>query len=571
MQVNNGGTMQARILIVDDEIQITRLISMVLGSDGHQTDVAHTCHDALILIGQQSYDVIFIDIMLDKNQGGLALLKTATTLSPTSRVVMMTGYPDVATATESIRYGAFDYLCKPFDSLQISSITRHAIENRKLQLEREQFRANLEAINRSISDAIIMVDQHLQLQHLNDAALQCGYSTDQLGQAIDQLSTGCNGSCRMALAETVRTGQRQELKRIECRGNGSRPRIVSVIATPTTSEDGDRTGAVAVIRDETELDALERQLQQRSRFHTIIGRAPVMQQLFTRIEALADVTSTVLICGESGTGKELVAQALHECGTRKQKPFIKLNCSALPEGLLESELFGHVRGAFTGAIKDKMGRFQKAHGGTIFLDEIGDISPALQIRLLRVLQEREIERVGDTTPIKIDVRVIAATHRNLQEKVRRGEFRQDLYYRLNVVRLDVPPLRNRLEDLPLLVEHFLQQFSHKFNRTCSSLSEDVLAALRSHSWPGNIRELEHLIEHACILSHSSIITSDDLPTEFFNTVGHRTETNHPQQPHPTIDLQEALRRTQGNRTEAAKLLGISRRTFYRWLEQQTDQ
>ena len=562
--------MAARILIVDDEVSITRLICTVLGSDGYQTDVAHTCHDALTLIADQPYDVIFIDIMLDKAQGGLALLKTAATLSPTSRVIIMTGYPDVATATEAIRHGAFDYLCKPFDSLQISSITRHAIENRRLQLEREQFRANLEAINRSISDAIIMVDQQLHLQHLNDAALQCGYRTDQLGQPIDTLPTGCHGSCRMALAETVRTGQRQELKRIECRGNGSCTRIVSIIATPTTSEDGHRTGAVAVIRDETELDALERQLQQRSRFHTIIGRAPIMQQLFTRIEALADVTSTVLICGESGTGKELVAQALHECGARKQKPFIKLNCSALPEGLLESELFGHVRGAFTGAIKDKMGRFQKAHGGTIFLDEIGDISPALQIRLLRVLQEREIERVGDTSPIKIDVRVIAATHRNLQEKVRRGEFRQDLYYRLNVVRLVVPPLRERLEDLPLLVDHFLHQFSHKFNRTCSSLSEDVLAAFRSHSWPGNVRELEHLIEHACILSKSSIITSDALPAEFFNI----TKTNHEASisaiSNSNMDLQEALRRTQGNRTEAAKLLGISRRTFYRWLEQQSE-
>jgi len=562
--------MAARILIVDDEISITRLICTVLGNDGHQTDLAHTCQDALTLLAGQPYDVIFIDIMLDKAQGGLALLKTATTLSPTSRVVMMTGYPDVATATEAVRCGAFDYLCKPFDSLQISSIARHAIENRRLQLEREQFRANLEAINRSISDAIIMVDQQLHLQHLNDAALQCGYRTDQLGQPIDTLPTGCLGSCRMALAETVRTGQRQELKRIECRGNGSRTRIVSVIATPTTSEDGHRTGAVAVIRDETELDALERQLQQRSSFHTIIGRAPIMQQLFTRIEALADVTSTVLICGESGTGKELVAQALHECGARKQKPFIKLNCSALPEGLLESELFGHVRGAFTGAIKDKMGRFQKAHGGTIFLDEIGDISPALQIRLLRVLQEREIERVGDTTPIKIDVRVIAATHRNLQEKVRRGEFRQDLYYRLNVVRLEVPPLRERLEDLPLLVGHFLQQFSHKFNRTCSSLSEDVLSAFRSHSWPGNVRELEHLIEHACILSQSSIITSDDLPAEFFSIAKLTPEANTLPHPHPDLTIKEVLRRTGGNRTEAAKLLGVSRRTFYRWLEQQTE-
>ena len=296
-----------------------------------------------------------------------------------------------------------------------------------------------------------------------------------------------------------------------------------------------------------------------------------MQQLFTRIEALADVTSTVLICGESGTGKELVAQALHECGARKQKPFVKLNCSALPEGLLESELFGHVRGAFTGAIKDKQGRFQKAHGGTIFLDEIGDISPALQIRLLRVLQEREIERVGDTTPIKIDVRVIAATHRNLQDKVRRGEFRQDLYYRLNVVRLDVPPLRERLEDLPLLVEHFLHHFSQKFNRVCNSISSDVLAALHSHSWPGNVRELEHLIEHACILTQDQVITSGALPAEFFNIVRPGRHTGPAPQPLTSPDLQEALRRSQGNRTEAAKLLGISRRTFYRWLAQQSEQ
>jgi two-component system, NtrC family, response regulator HydG len=561
--------MLARILIVDDEMAITRLISTILTTEGYLPTVAHTRQDALNLLQQQEFDVIFVDIKLDKDQGGLELLRATTSLAPTSRVIMMTGYPDVATASEAVRCGAFDYLCKPFDSQQISSITRHAVENRRLQLEREKFRANLEAINRSISDAIIMVDQTLQLQHINEAAQQCGYHADQLGQPIDTLASGCNGSCRMALAETLRTGQPQELKRIECRGNGSRIRIVSIIATPITSEDGRRTGAVAVIRDETDLDALERQLQQRSRFHTIIGRAPVMQQLFTRIEALADVTSTVLIYGESGTGKELVAQALHECGARKHKPFVKLNCSALPEGLLESELFGHMRGSFTGAIKDKVGRFQKAHGGTIFLDEIGDISPALQIRLLRVLQEREIERVGDTTPIKIDVRVITATHRNLQDKVQRGEFRQDLYYRLNVVRLDVPALRDRLEDLPLLVSHFLQQFSHTFNRNFSSLSEDVLTAMRSHTWPGNVRELEHLIEHACILSQGSVITSAALPTDFFSSTispstGHTSSQT-------TTDLNEALRRTNGNRSEAAKLMGISRRTLYRRLEHQEEQ
>jgi transcriptional regulator with PAS, ATPase and Fis domain len=413
-----------------------------------------------------------------------------------------------------------------------------------------------------------MVDHQLLLQHINEAAHQYGYHIDHMGQRLDLLPGSCHNSCLTALEETLRTGQRQELKRIECPGNGRPTRIVSVIATPILGENGNRTGAVAVIRDETELDALERQLQQRNRFHTIIGRAPVMQQLFTRIEALADISSTVLIYGESGTGKELIAQALHECGARKQKPFVKLNCAALPEGLLESELFGHVRGAFTGAVKDKAGRFQKAHGGTIFLDEIGDISPALQIRLLRVLQEREIERVGDSTPIRIDVRVIAATHRNLQDKVRRGEFRQDLYYRLNVIRLEAPPLRERLEDLPLLVTHFLQQFSRKFNRNYSSLSEEVLAALRSHSWPGNVRELEHLIEHACILSQSSVISSDALPPEFFHTSQPCSDVAASACCSPALDLNEALLRARGNRSEAARLMGISRRTFYRRFELQ---
>ncbi len=559
--------MSARILIVDDEKAITSLISAILTPEGYELLQAQNRYAAEQIFRHQECDVIFCDIRLDDQLGGLDLLRSATAHNPSIKVIMMTGYPDVASATEAIRCGAFDYICKPFDSQQITSITRHAVENRRLQLERRQFRANLEAINRSISDAIIMVDQQLVLQHINDAATGCGYMTDKIGLSLDRLSNGCNGSCRMLLAETLRTGQRRELKRIECRRNGSHTRIVSIITTPTLSEDGKQTGAVAVIRDETELDALERQLQKRSSLHTIIGRAPVMQKLFTRIEALSDVTSTVLICGESGTGKELVAQALHDCGARKNKPFVKLNCSALPEGLLESELFGHVRGAFTGAVKDKTGRFQKAHGGTIFLDEIGDISPAMQIRLLRVLQEREIERVGDTTPIKIDVRVIAATHRNLQEKVRRGEFRQDLYYRLNVVRLDVPALRERLDDIPLLVNHFLEKFSRKFDRIFSSISEDLLGHLLQHTWPGNVRELEHLIEHACIMSQSSMLTVESLPPEFSMRSRQPVPIHEmPLTVQPKLTLQEALAAAQGNRTEAAKLMGISRRTLYRWMD-----
>lgn len=560
--------MAAMILVVDDDAAITRLISTIITAEGHQALTAASCKQAEELLQQHEFAMMFVDIRLGTPQGGLDLLTTVTEQHPAVKVVVMTGHPDVATASEAVRRGAFDYLCKPFDSQQISSSVRHALENRRLQLEREQYRANLEAINRSISDAIIMVNHQLQIQYSNEAARHCGFSQETLGTELATFTPGCRGTCRMALAETVRTGQRQELKRVECRAGGTL-KIISVIATPTVDDKGFRSGAVAVIRDETELDTLERCLQQRSRFHTIIGRAPAMQRLFTLIEALSDVTSTVLICGESGTGKELVAQALHECGSRRNRPFVKLNCAALPEGLLESELFGHVRGAFTGAVKDKTGRFQKAHGGTIFLDEIGDISPALQIRLLRVVQEREIERVGDSKPIKIDVRIITATHQNLEEKVRRGEFRQDLYYRLNVIRLDVPPLRERLEDIPLLAAHFLHQFSHKFQRSFSNLSDEVQSLLFSHHWPGNVRELEHLLEHACILSQGSVITSAALPPAFATQGTYPNQSPAQQRGHQTepLGLDEALRRANGNRTEAARLMGISRRTLYRRLDE----
>lgn len=560
--------MAAMILVVDDDAAITRLISTIITAEGHQALTAASCKQAEELLQQHEFAMMFVDIRLGTPQGGLDLLTTVTEQHPAVKVVVMTGHPDVATASEAVRRGAFDYLCKPFDSQQISSSVRHALENRRLQLEREQYRANLEAINRSISDAIIMVNHQLQIQYSNEAARHCGFSQETLGTELATFTPGCRGTCRMALAETVRTGQRQELKRVECRAGGTL-KIISVIATPTVDDKGFRSGAVAVIRDETELDTLERCLQQRSRFHTIIGRAPAMQRLFTLIEALSDVTSTVLICGESGTGKELVAQALHECGSRRNRPFVKLNCAALPEGLLESELFGHVRGAFTGAVKDKTGRFQKAHGGTIFLDEIGDISPALQIRLLRVVQEREIERVGDSKPIKIDVRIITATHQNLEEKVRRGEFRQDLYYRLNVIRLDVPPLRERLEDIPLLAAHFLHQFSHKFQRSFSNLSDEVQSLLFSHHWPGNVRELEHLLEHACILSQGSVITSAALPPAFATQGTYPNQSPAQQRGHQTepLGLDEALRRANGNRTEAARLMGISRRTLYRRLNE----
>jgi DNA-binding NtrC family response regulator len=256
---------------------------------------------------------------------------------------------------------------------------------------------------------------------------------------------------------------------------------------------------------------LRRQLRDRYRFNQIVGTSPKMQAVFKLIERVADSDCTVLLLGESGTGKELVARALHFNGHRQSAPFIPVNCSALPEYLLESELFGHRKGAFTGAITDKKGLFQEADGGTIFLDEIGSMPQALQGRLLRVLQDREVRRVGDNTPSYVNVRVIAATNEPLEEKIKDGGFREDLYYRLNVIPICLPPLRERIEDIPLTVAHFLRNKLHPREGKPFQVTREVMAALCAHSWPGNVRELENTIQRACALCESPVIRVADLP------------------------------------------------------------
>ncbi len=346
--------------------------------------------------------------------------------------------------------------------------------------------------------------------------------------------------------------------------------MVSVTSAPLRDSNGQYLGAVLVIRDITRLRDMERELFARHQFHNIIGRSKKMQDVYRLLEDLANLETTVLITGESGTGKELVAKALHYCGQRAFKPFIAVNCSALTENLLESELFGHVRGAFTGAIKDKQGRFQAADGGTLLLDEIGDISPIIQLKLLRVLQEKTFERVGDSEPWKVDVRVITCTNKNLKEKVRLGEFREDLYYRLKVVEVALPPLRERLEDLPLLIEHFFRIFNERFNRKIEGVSKEVLHIFMNYPWPGNIRELEHVVEHAFIICHGNVITLDDLPVEFREIRKQSISGDSDSQTRPEVATREiigALNATHWNKTKAAKLLGINRRTLHRKINQ----
>lgn len=311
---------------------------------------------------------------------------------------------------------------------------------------------------------------------------------------------------------------------------------------------------------------------------TIIGRSGAMVEVYKTVARVAPTKSTVLILGESGTGKELIARALHHHSPRAQLPFVAVDCGVLTETLLESELFGHVRGAFTGAVADKKGVFEEAQGGTCFLDEIGDIGPNLQAKLLRVLQEHEIRRVGGKEWLPVDVRVVAATNRNLQELVNKRAFRHDLYYRLNVLPLHLPPLRERVEDIPALAQHFLRRYSYENRKEVSAISDEAMALLVAYHWPGNIRELENAIERAVALAPQAILMPDDLPLEIRESRTAAAAEDHLSEEasffahNPTLEdvekryVQRVLSQTQGNIARAAKILDIDRRSLYRMLE-----
>ena len=317
---------------------------------------------------------------------------------------------------------------------------------------------------------------------------------------------------------------------------------------------------------------LRRQIQSAYRIENIIGSSPRMQELFQLIETVADSDSTILIFGESGTGKELVARAIHYGGVRRNHPLIPVNCGAIPEDLLESELFGHVKGAFTGAVMNRVGRFQLADGGTIFLDEIGDMSPKLQVKLLRVLQEQEFDPVGSTETVKRNVRVIAATNMDLDQSVAEKRFREDLYYRLNVIPLHIPPLRERREDIPLLIQHFVEKFNRLKHRKITGFSPDVIELLQEYPWPGNVRELENLVERMAILKSVGKVTVRDLPQklkvpqadtipaeQFFPE--HGIDFNSVVDDFEKRLILHALNKASGVKSRAARLLRVKRTTL----------
>ncbi|MDA0739609.1 MAG: sigma 54-interacting transcriptional regulator [Nitrospirae bacterium] len=336
-------------------------------------------------------------------------------------------------------------------------------------------------------------------------------------------------------------------------------------------------GAVGTFADLTsfvlaneKIQVLEEQTRSRDAFHKMVGKSSIMQEVFRRLRLAAQGDVTVLLTGESGTGKELAARAIHALSARSDRPFFAINCSAIPETLLESELFGHVKGAFTGAVRDKVGVFQAADGGTLFLDEIGDTSQLLQLKLLRVLQEGEIRRVGDDKAMKVDVRLITATNRDFKTLLATGAMREDFYYRIRVFEIILPPLRERREDIPLLVHHFISEGSRTHRHPITDIAKDAMQHLMNHPWPGNIRELKNAVEHAFVTVSEDVLTILDLPPELRT---HQPVSNSsssvlsltPEQIEERRGIVEALGRASGSKTQAAKLLGMSRVTLWKKL------
>ncbi|MBW6503900.1 sigma-54 dependent transcriptional regulator [bacterium] len=448
------------VLVVDDEQSLRQVLELFFKKEGFEVDTASSFAEAEAAIAANAYDLVLTDLRMTQPDDGLKVLRAAVRKNPWTQVIVLTAYATVETAKEAIRYGAYDYLTKPFDNANLRKIVRAALARKE----------------------------------------------DDAGR-------------RRALRESV---------------------------------------------------------QGTSSYEGIVGRSEAILGVFELIDRVAPTDANVMILGESGTGKELVAAALHARSPRKAFPFVPINCAAIPENLIESELFGHVRGAFTGAVQMKKGLFETAHRGTLFLDEVGELPQPMQSKLLRSLQERSFRRVGGNEDISIDIRIVCASKRDLQREMVEGRFRDDLYFRLNVIQIFVPPLRDRREDIPALAAHFLRKFSEKHGKPMVRIDGEAMRALLAYDFPGNVRELENHLERATIMETKNVISVGSLPPNvtkivssdavpagecqessakegvFLDTEMDRVEKIH---------LMKALEKTGGNRTEAAKLLNISLRSI----------
>jgi len=441
-----------KVLVVDDEVGIRESIKRILGRQGFDVITASNGEDAFKIIRKEDIDLLITDIRM-AGMDGVDLLKVCKSVSPTTEVIMITGYASVDTAVETMKLGAYDYITKPFKKAELLKAVNKAIEKQTLSLDNIQLKKRLEEL---------------------DKGMLVGVSSPKMREVIDL------------------------------------------------------------------------------------------------VQQVAPSQATVLILGESGTGKEVIANLIHRMSPRGSRPMVKVNCAALPETLIEAELFGYEKGAFTGAVSSREGRFEAADMSTIFLDEVGEIPPEVQVKLLRILQEGKLERLGSNKTVTVDTRIIAATNKDLETMVKQGGFREDLYWRLNVISIHLPPLRERKEDIPALVQYFLTRFARKNNKDIKGIETKAMDALLGYEWPGNVRELENVIERCVVLDRDLVIATDDLPSELVKDetrkIDHVTiKLGTPLEEVEKILMEEALRYTKGDKNLAAKLLGVSTRTLYRKL------
>ena len=420
----------------------------------------------------------------------------------------------------------------------------------------------------SISEGVFTVDDDWRITSFNRAAEEI--TGIQRQEAIgkhcrDVLRADvCETDC--TLAATMQTGKPIMNKTVHIIDAEGKKRAIAISTALLKDTKGKVIGGVETFRDTSAIEQLRKEIEGRYSCEDIISQSHKMQNLFAILPNIAESNTTILIEGESGTGKELFARAIHNMSFRKDKPFVAVNCGALPDTLLESELFGYKAGAFTDAKKDKPGRFALAEGGTIFLDEIGDVSASVQVKLLRVLQDKTYEPVGGISPVKADIRIITATNKKLGELVKEDKFRDDLYYRINVMKLELPPLRDRKEDIPLLVEHFISRFNRLHNKNICCVTNEVTAALLAYDYPGNVRELENIIEHCFVLCEGEIIEVKHLPSSVRPAL--KAESAQDSEPATIKQMEiilitQALRRNKGNKTKTAKELGIDKSTLFR--------
>lgn len=555
-----------RILVVDDEESLCFTFERFLKNEGYDVSCARNFMDAKDEISKKDFDLVIADQILE-DKSGSEILHHIKNLGLNVPVVMITGNPDLDIAASALKFGAYDYLSKPVKKDILLNVAREALNhkfisdlNLSIEKEREIYRQNLEAVFRTVKDGIITVDESLNITEANDSVnLICGFGIQKIkGKSIYDAFSSCSGQCADIIGRAV-NGKTEILeKKITCTRKDRPEQVVLVSGVPLKNN----KGGLLVVRDITKVSRLEKELRKKNS-NLMVGKSQSLKNVFELIETLKDLDTAVLVTGETGTGKELAAKALHFEGSRSSHPFVAINCSAISMNLLESELFGHVKGAFTGALMDKKGKFLLADKGTLFLDEIGDIPEEIQLKLLRFLQEKEFEPVGGNETIKVDVRIVAATNKNLLARINRNKFRKDLYYRLNVVNIEMPPLRKRIDDIPLLFEHFKNIFNKKMDKNIKTLSFEVFELFSRYQWPGNIRELEHCLEHAFVMCRGDEIFPDHLPSEIRSFAKEDLEECSDERQL----IINALEKSGYNKARAARLLDISRQTLYRKLNE----